>query len=227
MTFELGREVLERNSHVLLAPGMNIHRNPLCGRNFEYFSEDPYLTGKMGAAYVKGIQSSGASAVAKHMCCNNQETGRNINNAVVSQRALREIYLRGFEICIREAGPHFLMNSYNKINGIYTYYNYDLCRIILREEFGFEGLIMTDWWIKPGELTEFPHVINHALRVRAGDNLYMPGGPGFEPDFEETGASIFDSLQREDGLTLGELQRNAKEVLAYCLNHVDKSVVSR
>ncbi len=226
VTYEFGREVVERNSHALLAPGMNIHRHPLCGRNFEYFSEDPYVTGKMGAAFVKGIQASGASAVPKHVCCNNQETGRNVNNAVVSQRALREIYLKGFEICIREAKPHFLMNSYNKINGVYTYYNYDLCRLILRDEFGFDGLIMTDWWIKPGEISEFPQVTNHALRVRAGNNLYMPGGQMFEPDFEETGESIFSSLQAEDGLTLGELQRNVKEVLTYCLRHVDKAVVS-
>ncbi|MBR1623416.1 MAG: glycoside hydrolase family 3 protein [Pseudobutyrivibrio sp.] len=215
-----GNEVLERKSHVLLAPGMNIHRNPLCGRNFEYFSEDPYLTARMGIAYVKGVQSTGASAVPKHVCCNNQETGRNYNNAVVSTRALREIYLRGFEKCIKEAKPDYLMTSYNKVNGVYTYYNYDLCTVLLREEFGFEGAIMTDWWIKEDKIPEFPDCTYQALRVRAGNNICMPGSVEFiPPEGVHPGESIFESIKKENGLTIGELQKNAILVLRACLKH--------
>lgn len=218
---ELGREVVDRNSHVLLAPGMNIHRNPLCGRNFEYFSEDPYLTSEIGSAYVEGIQSVGCSAVPKHVCCNSQETARNTNDSIVSQRALREIYLRAFEKVIRDSKPDFLMTAYNKVNGTYTYYNFDLCTVLLRDEFGFEGVIMTDWWMKPGKLKEFPNVKDQALRVRAGNNLYMPGAWQFERKHNhEVDGSIEASLKANDGLSLGELQRNAKYVLNYCIRHI-------
>lgn len=134
LTYEFGKEVIARKSHVLLAPGINIHRNPLCGRNFEYFSEDPYLTGKMAVAYIKGVQSAGASATPKHFACNNQESKRGINDSRVSQRALREIYLKGFEICIKEANPDCLMTSYNKLNGVYNYFNYELVTTILRDD---------------------------------------------------------------------------------------------
>ncbi|MCC8015818.1 MAG: hypothetical protein LIO43_00090 [Clostridiales bacterium] len=142
---EIAREMKEKGSDVLLAPGMNIHRNPLCGRNFEYYSEDPYLSGKMGAAAVKGIQSLGGSACPKHFACNNQEYKRTVNDSRVSERALREIYFRGFEICVKEAKPENIMTSYNKINGIWSYYNYDLCTSVLRNEWGYKGNVMTDW----------------------------------------------------------------------------------
>lgn len=216
----LAKEVVERKSHVLLAPGMNIHRNPLCGRNFEYFSEDPYLTGVLGTSYVKGVQENGASAVPKHVCCNNQETARNTSSSLVSQRALREIYLRGFERCIKEAKPHCLMNSYNKVNGVYSYYSYDLNRVILRDEFGFDGIIMTDWWIKPGVSPEFPAIKNQALRVRAGNNILMPGADVMGKYKHIPDGSIMEGLKADEGLSLGELQRNAKEVLTYCLKHI-------
>lgn len=145
LAYEIGKEVIERDSHVMLAPGINIHRNPLCGRNFEYYSEDPYLTGMIASSYVLGIQEAGASACPKHFACNNQEYLRYNNDSIVSGRALREIYTKSFQICINEANPDVIMTSYNKINGEFTYYNHGLIKILLREEMGFNGLIITDW----------------------------------------------------------------------------------
>jgi len=207
----LGKEMRERGSDVLLAPGMNIHRNPLCGRNFEYFSEDPVLCGNMAASVVKGLQSSGVSACPKHFSCNNQEVRRTKNNSVLSERALREIYLKGFEICVTKARPLNIMTSYNKINGVWGHYNYDLVRNILRNEWNFEGSVMTDWWMQPSESPEFPAIKNQAYRVRAGVNVLMPGGDRTgkrEPD-----GTLLESLGKEGGITTGEMQRNAAEIL--------------
>ena len=210
-----GQEMEKKGSDILLGPGLNIHRDPLCGRNFEYCSEDPLLSGKMAAAMVRGIQSvKGRSACPKHFACNNQETNRAHNDSRLSMRALREIYLRGFEICVKESAPLTLMTSYNQINGVWGHYQYELVTNILREEWGFDGLVMTDWWMQPCGDPDFPSLRNDAYRVRAQVDVLMPGGVGFGRG--EGDGSLLESYRAEDGITLAEMQRSAKNVLTLC-----------
>ena len=208
---EFGKELVELGSDIILAPGMNIHRNPLGGRNFEYFSEDPYLTGKMAASYVKGVQSHNVSTCPKHFACNNQETNRNYNDSRISERALREIYLKPFEICVKESQPHAIMTAYNKINGVWAHYHYDLVTEILRKEWDFQGCIMTDWWMRMSPDPNYEYLENNAYRIRAQVDILMPGGHSFE--VKESDDSLIQSLNHPDGLTLKEAQRSALNVL--------------
>lgn len=208
---EYGKEMSELGSDIILAPGMNIHRNPLGGRNFEYFSEDPYLTGKMAASYVRGVQMNGVAACPKHFACNNQETNRTFNDTRISERALREIYLKGFEICVKESNPFTIMTSYNKVNGVWAHYHYDLVTAILRDEWGFDGCVMTDWWMRLAKDPNFEQLENNAYRVRAQVDILMPGGN----DVESFGSdnSLIDSLEHPEGLSLFEAQRSAYNVI--------------
>lgn len=163
----LGREAAANGVNVLLGPGLNMKRSPLCGRNFEYFSEDPYLAGKMAAAYIRGIQENGVAACPKHFAVNSQELRRMAMDSVVDERTLREIYLTGFEIAVKEGKPRSIMSSYNKVNGTYANENAHLLKEILRDDWGFNGFVVTDWGADN----------DHALGVKNGSNLVMPA-PG-------------------------------------------------
>ncbi len=217
LSAKVGEEMTHYGVDVQLAPGMNIHRNPLCGRNFEYFSEDPLLSGKMAAATVRGVQSKGKAACPKHFACNNQETNRNKNDSRVSERALREIYLRNFEIVVKETKPLTVMTSYNKVNGVWSHYNYDLVTTVLRGEWGFTGCVITDWWMQKSKSPEFPKLKNNAYRVRAQVDVLMPGDIGHMAKEYKSDGSLLETLGKPDGITRAELQRTAKNVLTLAM----------
>ena len=182
-----GNEVLEYDYDLILMPALNLHRNPKCGRNFEYYSEDPLLSGKLSASMVKGLQSNGIGATLKHFLANNQEMNRRTYNAVISQRALREIYMRGFEIAVKEGFPQAIMTSYNKVNGYYTAESPELLQNIVRQEWGFEGLFITD----------FDGYGNAVAKVRAGNNMLMGGNM---QEYNELRAALKDKTLDESTL---------------------------
>ena len=196
----IGNETLEYGCDVVLGPGLNIQRNPLGGRNFEYYSEDPFVTGTIGAAMVNGIQSEGVGTSPKHFAANSQESDRVRVDERISQRALREIYLRGFEKVVREAQPWTIMASYNRINGVFSQGNYDLLTTVLRKEWGFRGIVMTDWIGKRRDLPT-------AEEVHAGDNLLMPGYPQQTQD-------IIDAV-KNGTLDIKDVDRNVRDMLEY------------
>lgn len=192
----LGEEASAQDVQVLLGPGLNIKRSPLCGRNFEYFSEDPYLSGKMAAAYIRGIQSQNVYACPKHFAVNSQELRRMAMNSVIDERTLREIYLTGFEIAVKEGNAKAIMSSYNEVNGVYANENKHLLKEILREEWGFDGIVISDW----GGSND------HVKGVEAGANLEMPA-PGFDSARELMRAV------KEGKLTLEELDNNVDTLM--------------
>jgi len=207
-----GLELRKNRIDALLGPGMNIHRFPLNGRNFEYISEDPLVTGKMGAAQVRGLSIVGSTATIKHFCANNQEFKRHEAEGVISQRALREIYLKGFEIAVREGKARSVMTTYGPINNMWTSSSYDLCTTILRKEWGFNGIVMTDWWAKGStDGGEGDRALRSPM-VSAGNDLYMCtiGQANMEQDDIQTALS-------EGKITVGELQELARHILGFIL----------
>ena len=196
----IGNETKEYRCDVILGPGMNLHRNPLCGRNFEYYSEDPLLTGWIAAAYINGVQAEGAGVSAKHFAVNSQETNRTSVDERVSQRAARELYLRGFEMAVRESNPWTIMASYNRINGIFSMGNHDLLTSILRDDWGYKGIVMTDWCgIREGLTT--------ISEVHAGNDLMEPGQ---QAQIDEIIAGV-----KNGKLDMADVDRNVRRMLEY------------
>lgn len=210
----LGLEMTANRVEVLLGPGMNIHRFPLNGRNFEYFSEDPYLTGAMATAQLKGLKSSGVSGTIKHFCGNNQEYHRHTMDSVISQRALREIYLKGFEIAVKSGYADSVMTTYGLVNGLYTAGSYDLNTTILRNEWGFTGVVMTDWWASINRRGEEPNRTDFATMIQAQNDMYMCCPDGSK---NMSNDNVIEALQ--DGrIERAELQRIAKNVCNFAMN---------
>ncbi len=209
----VGKELRKNKVDALLGPGINIHRSPLNGRNFEYISEDPLLTGKMGAVQLLGMNESSVTGTIKHFAANNQEHYRTTVEAVVSERALREIYLKGFEIAVKEGKARSVMTTYGPINGIWTAGSFDLCTVILRKEWGFEGIVMTDWWATANWEGEAAKKTNRAPMVRAQNDLYMCCADSEE---EMENDNVRETLQ-SGGITRYELQRNAKNIFRFIM----------
>lgn len=207
----MGREMSANKVDCLLGPGMNIHRHPLNGRNFEYFSEDPFLSGTSAAAELIGLHSEGVTGTIKHFCGNNQETNRHNIDSVVSERALREIYLKGFELAVRDGNADSIMTSYNAVNGIWSAGNFDLNTTVLRDEWNFKGFVMTDWWANINERGKAVDKTNFAAMARAQNDVYMVCADGGNND-DNTLEALKDGT-----LTRAELQRNAANVFRFLL----------
>lgn len=205
----MGLEMHTNQVDCLLGPGMNIHRHPLNGRNFEYFSEDPYLTGEMASAELAGLHSTGAEGTIKHFCGNNRETRRHFLDSVISERALREIYLRGFEKAVKKGGAKSVMTTYGQVNGVWTAGNYGLVTGILRDDWGFDGFTMTDWWANINRRGKAPDKSDFAAMAMAQNDVYMVTADG-----AACNDNTLDSLKSGE-LTRGELQRNAMNILRF------------
>lgn len=205
----MGLEMHTNQVDCLLGPGMNIHRHPLNGRNFEYFSEDPYLTGEMASAELAGLHSTGAEGTIKHFCGNNRETRRHFLDSVISERALREIYLRGFENAVKKGGAKSVMTTYGQVNGVWTAGNYDLVTGILRDDWGFDGFTMTDWWANINRRGKAPDKSDFAAMAMTQNDVYMVTADG-----AACNDNTLDSLKSGE-LTRGELQRNAMNILRF------------
>ena len=207
-----GLEIAANKVDCLLGPGMNIHRHPLNGRNFEYFSEDPLLCGEMAAAELLGLQTASVTGTIKHFCCNNQELNRHFLDSVVSERALREIYLEGFRIAVQKGNAKTIMTTYGSLNGVWTAGNYELNTMLLREDWGFDGFTMTDWWANINRRGKAPDKNDFAAMARAQNDTYMVCS-----DAENNNDNTLEMLA-SGGLTRGELQRNAKNICSFAMN---------
>ena len=212
----VGTEMEMFGVNLWLAPAMNIQRSPLCGRNFEYLSEDPLISGIMAAAITEGVQiHKGCGTTVKHFACNNQETNRMVSNSVVSERALREIYLKGFEICVKKSQPQAIMSSYNLINGEHTCNSKDLLNYVLRDEWGYQGIVMTDWYATENVMVDEKgrnnkHTVGVASGcVKAGNDITMPGSSA---NINQILKALEDTTD-EYSITKTELQITAKRVL--------------
>lgn len=212
----IGEEMERFGIHLWLAPAMNIQRSPLCGRNFEYYSEDPVVSGNIAAAITQGVQShKGCGTTIKHFALNNQETNRTASNSIVSERAIREIYLRNFEICVKKSAPEAIMSSYNLVNGVHVNNSKDFLTYVLRDEWGYEGIVMTDWYAVGGMMTQADERCNkHPAGmasgcIYAGNDLTMPG---MSADYEDM-MSAMNNKDAKYTITRAELQQTAKRVL--------------
>ncbi len=212
-----GKELCLNEVDTLLGPGINIHRHPLNGRNFEYFSEDPYVTGAIAAACERGMGRAGVTGTMKHFACNNQEKSRHRVDAAVSERALREIYLKGFEMAVKEGGGRAVMTTYNPLNGYQNATNYDLNTTILREEWGYKGLVMTDWWAGLNDVVEGGEADQTDMRsmVRAQNDVYMVVNNNGAA-INARGDNLLHAVE-EGSLTKAELQRSAMNILRFLL----------
>lgn len=207
----MGLEMHANQVDCLLGPGMNIHRHPLNGRNFEYFSEDPFLTGEIAAAELRGMQTAGVTGTIKHFCGNNRETRRHFLDSVISERALREIYLRGFEKAVKQGGAKSIMTTYGQVNGVWTAGNFDLNTTILRDDWGYDGFTMTDWWANINRRGKAPDKSDFAAMAMAQNDVYMVTADG-----AECIDNTLESLKAGE-LTRGELQRNAMNILRFLM----------
>jgi len=208
-----GLEMRKYQIDNLLGPGINIHRHPLCGRNFEYFSEDPLLTGRLAVAQLNGLHKSGVTGTIKHFACNNQEMNRRWVESVVSERALREIYLKGYEIAVKEGAASSVMTSYNPLNGCWTASHYEMLTEVLREEWGFDGIVMTDWWAMGSDEGEEPATTNTASMIRAQNDLFMVAN---QPS-ENSGSDNSEESLKSGKITRAEFQRSAANICRFLI----------